>query len=169
MSRPILILSDSPSCSSGLGRITRELALRIHENIPELRVGTVGYGGSGDRNLPFPQYYAECKDWMPLDLPNIWQNFCGDDPGILFTIWDLARLGWLGQCSNPELRTPITRWLTQMRAAKQMLVWGYIPLDAEGPNGKLSFPIRETLKGFDRILLYSNWAKQIVDRSLSNG
>jgi glycosyltransferase involved in cell wall biosynthesis len=161
--RPLLILSDSPSCSSGLGRITRELALRIHENIPELRVGTVGYGGSGDRNLPFPQYYAECKDWMPLDLPNIWRNFCGDDEnGILFSIWDLARLGWLGWAENPEFRN---NHLSQWAQANKIERWCYAPIDAEGPNGKLSYPLKETLLGFDRVLLYSEWSKRIVENS----
>jgi glycosyltransferase involved in cell wall biosynthesis len=161
MSRPILILSDSPSCSSGLGRITRELATRIHEHMPEFRVGTVGYGGSGDRNLPFPQYYAECKDWQPIDLPNIWQNFCGDEKGVIFSVWDLARLGWLGQAENPEFRGYLSQWVNQSKIEK----WGYFPIDSEGPNGKLSYPLKQTLLGFDRVLLYSEWAKKIVEHS----
>jgi glycosyltransferase involved in cell wall biosynthesis len=161
MSRPLLILSDSPSCSSGLGRITREIATRIYQHMPEFRVGCVGYGGSGDRNLPFPQYYAECKDWQPLDLPNIWNNFCCGEKGILFTIWDLARLGWLGQTENPEFRCPLSQWVHQNKIER----WGYFPIDAEGPNGKLSFPLKQTMLGFDRVLLYSKWSQEIVERS----
>jgi glycosyltransferase involved in cell wall biosynthesis len=161
MSRPLLILSDSPSCSSGLGRITRELATRIYQYMPEFRVGTVGYGGSGDRNLPFPQYYAVCDDWVPLDLPNIWDNFCGGEKGILLTIWDMARLGWLGQLECPEMQCRISPWLRQAKMDK----WSYCPIDAEGPNGKLSFPLKQTMLGFDRVLLYSKWSQEIVERS----
>lgn len=160
--QPLLILSDAVSASSGLARITRELATRVHDHLPEFRVGTVGYGGPGSRKLPFAQYHAEVRDWMPLDLPQIWEDFCGDEQGILMSIWDLARLGWLGQPENPEFgKHPLCRWVREVKFKK----WIYAPIDACGPHGKLSFPLKQTLLGFDRVLLYSQWSKEIVERS----
>src|SRR5512146_3194614 len=164
-SKPILILSDSPSASTGLARITRDLSTRIHRCLPEFQVGTVRYGGSGDRNLPFPQYYANVQDWIPLDLPNIWDNFTDGEAGILLCIWDAARLGWLGQYDNPELTCRISDWYRKMRAKKLIKTWIYAPVDAAGPNGKLAYPLKQTLLGFDRVLMYSKWANGIVRES----
>jgi len=58
MPTPLLILSDSPASTSGLGRITRDLALRIHEHMSDVfKVGCLGCGGNpASPALPFPVY-----------------------------------------------------------------------------------------------------------------
>ncbi len=96
---PLLILSDAPSSGTGLGRITKELATRIHIYMGDAcRVATLGYGGPGSRELPFPQYAIEdIGEWIVPALPEVWQDFAGDQKGILFTIWDLSRLMWFAQ------------------------------------------------------------------------
>lgn len=162
---PLLLISDAVSSTTGLGRITRDLAVRIHEHLGDVyRVGTYGIGGQGSRHLGFQQYHAESLDnWVLTGLPEVWEDFAGDEHGIVFTIWDASRLGWLSQpsiqCDNPLLKLFLMK--------PPFKKWGYFPIDAEGPNGKLPYPIQQVLAGFDRRLAYGKWAAEVVDRSLA--
>jgi glycosyltransferase involved in cell wall biosynthesis len=69
---PLLFLSDSISSTSGLGRITRDLATRTHQYCSDVfEVATVGYGGPGSRKFPFPEYHLHSvKDWLCAELPS---------------------------------------------------------------------------------------------------
>ncbi len=164
---PILILSDAPSASSGLGRICRDLALRIATELPDLyEVATLGYGGNGDKSLPFFQYTIEgMKDWYIPTLKDVWENFAGTRRGILFTIWDASRLLWLARpdvkdwCPDPDMR----KWLLKPPFIKV----GYFPMDASGPNGLLSRMVAECLMGYDRIISYTDWSNKMVVDTLS--
>lgn len=162
---PILILSDAPTSGTGLGRITRDLAIRIAENMPDtFRVATLGYGGVASKSLPFHQYSIEGmgSDWVIPTLPQIWQDWTGGEHGILMTIWDLSRLGWLLRpemnCQNHALRDFLLK--------RPFERWTYLPIDAEGPNGKMTFPLQQMLEGSDRILAYGKWGGGVVDRTL---
>ena len=164
---PLLILSDAPSASSGLGRICRDLATRIHQNMGDVcKVATLGYGGPGSCKLGFPQYVIEgLSDWVVPTLPEVWEDFAGEQKGAILSIWDASRLAWYAQpersaqlAAEPVLRN----WLTKAPFKR----FGYFPIDAEGPNGKLSFPLRQTLLGFDRVLAYGAWAKDLIERSI---
>lgn len=165
---PLLILSDSPSSTSGLGRIAREIAQHSHENMADtFRVGCIGYGGAGSRTLPYPQYFIhEINQWMPKELPSVWLDFAGDEKGILLVIWDASRLLWLTHpaehCPDPGLRD----FLIQARENKRMQIWTYSAIDAEGPNGKLSVLLKKVFEGFDRTLTYTKWSAGIVENTL---
>jgi glycosyltransferase involved in cell wall biosynthesis len=172
VSVPLLFLSDAVSSSSGLGRITRDLATRVHQHMPDVfRVGTVGYGGAGSRDIPFPCYHLHSIDnWLVPELPAIWDDFAGEEEGILMCIWDASRLTWLGIpqiCPIPQLR----RWVEEgskprssglVVAPPKIRKWLYGAIDAEGPNGKLSHRIAETYQGFDRVLDYSAFSSRIT-------
>lgn len=161
---PILIVGDAPSAQSGLGRIVRDLAVRLHENCSDVyRVGTYGYGGPGSRELAFPQYHVtEMKDWYLPGLQDVWEDFAGQyQPGVIFTIWDLSRLLWFTRpehCTEPRMR----RWLEQ----KLFKRWGYLPIDAYGPHKRLSVMQRECLAGFDSIVSYSKWSEAMTRETL---
>lgn len=165
---PILIVSDAPSSSTGLGRICRELAIRIHEHLGDIcRVGVLGYGGPGSRRFGFPQYTIEgMNDWIIPTLPEVWDDFAGNEKGIIMTIWDASRLTWFAQPRHCELLTKnpaLRQWLADASFKR----WGYFPIDAGGsPAGKLSFPLQKTLLGFDRILAYGDWAKDVIVQSI---
>lgn len=157
--KKLLFLSDAVSATSGLGRITRDLAKRVHENLGDVyEVATVGYGGNGSVKYPWPQYFLHpIENWLVPELPSIWEDFVGDEEGILMCVWDLSRLYWLGipqTCPIPHLR----RWVESAKMKK----WAYHAIDAEGPNGKLSTRIAETMKGFDRVLDYSEFSSKIT-------
>ena len=44
--------------------------------------------------------------------------------------------------------------------------WGYFPIDAGGPNDKLTFPLHQTLLGFERTLAYGPWAEKVIKHTL---
>jgi glycosyltransferase involved in cell wall biosynthesis len=163
---PLLVLSDSVTSTSGLGRITRDLATRIHETMQDtFRVATIGYGGTGSCKLGFQQYFIhEINQWVVKELPAAWKDFAGDEHGILLVIWDASRLLWLSQpeqyCQIPALR--------EFLMSKPFDLWTYSAIDAEGPNGKLSAALKIVLEGFDRVLTYSEWSARIVERTLGN-
>ena len=95
----LLILSDSASGITGLGRIGRDLALNIHRDLSDVfRVGVCGVGGNYSSRLPFPNYPIQnLQNMVPVDLPRIWQDFAGDDGGtdtcdLEYRVARLARL-----------------------------------------------------------------------------
>lgn len=157
--KKLLILSDSVSSTSGLGRITRDLASRVHRHLGDVySVATVGYGGNGSVKYPWPQYHLHSIDkWLVPELPQVWDDFVGDGEGILFSIWDASRLYWLGMpqtCPIPILR----HWVETAKVKK----WLYGAIDAEGPNGKAPSLIMQTMKGFDRLLDYTAFSSRIT-------
>ncbi len=161
MAVPILILSDAPTAGTGLGRITRDLATRIHAHLPEFEVATLGYGGPQQRSLGFPQYHMEMRDWVVHNLPEVWEDFAGQRKGAILSIWDGSRLLWFARpenCTDPALR----KFLTNMPAERH----GYFPMDATGPNNKLTAILKHTIDAYDRVLAYSKWAEDILKRTL---
>lgn len=157
--KKILFLSDAVSTSSGLARIARDLAIRVHQNLGDLyEVGSVGYGGTGSRSIPFTEYKVHSVDnWLVPELPAVWDDFVGHDEGILMCVWDMSRLYWLGTpatCPNPGLR----QWVEKAKMKK----WAYHAIDAEGPYGKVSLKIAQTMKGFDRVIDYSAFSSKIT-------
>ena len=134
---PILILGDSPDMQGGLSRITRDIAGQLARN-PRFRVATLGRGAVGSIKLPFPQYAIRSllgNDWGQADLPRVWQDFAGKERGIVFTIWDPTRTLWL---SHPELLRDTFPETAQFLHEKHFDLWGYVTLDATGPQDKLS-------------------------------
>lgn len=165
MTVPILLISDAPSAMSGLGRITRDLATRLHARCSDIYdVATLGYGGVGDKTLPFPQYHIESmKDWFIPSLQDVWQNFAGARKGIGMTIWDASRTLWF---ARPESACPdkqARQWLMDAPFRR----WSYPAMDATGPHGRLSYPIRECLSGYDRVVAYSKWAEDMIRASMN--
>ena len=164
---PFLILSDSPSAKTGLARIARELALQIHEKMGDVyRVGCVGPGFDDSVFMPFPNYALhKMENWVVEELPEVWRSFAGAERGILFVIWDASRLLWLADptryCPNQDLR--------QFLLSRPFELWTYTAIDAEGPNGKLSYLLREVLSRCDRVLAYSEWSARIIERTIGNG
>jgi glycosyltransferase involved in cell wall biosynthesis len=161
---PVLIISDAPSSPTGLGRICRELALRAYQNLSDVcRIATFGYGGGGSRDLPFMQYTIEgMSDWVLPTLPEIWHNWAGNEAGAILTIWDASRMGWFSRpnvmCEEPALKL--------FHTTAKIERWIYCPIDAEGPRGRLTYPLAQSLLGFDRILAYSPWGERVIRESL---
>ena len=168
--KPLLIIGDAVSGSSGLSRITRDLAVRIHENLSDVyRLGTAGYGACGSRQFPWPQYNLEgLRDWIIPSLPEICNDFFGKEEMTLLVIWDLGRVNWVSQPQMfPELLAPypgLQKWLVK----RPFKLFGYFPIDASGPQDKLTFPLMKTLLGFDRILAYGQFGEDVIRRTIGD-
>lgn len=171
---PLLFLTDSPDQSTGLARIGRELANRVHSS-PALRdmyrVGFLGRGGIGGDFL-FPNYTIPhnlygtggSAEWGASVLEDVWVNFAGSktEPGIVFTIWDAARMLWL---SCPQ-------YLAEEGTAKKFLMsrpfklWGYFPIDGHTPAGGLGRMAKESMQGYDRVLAYTRFGAIVAEKIL---
>jgi glycosyltransferase involved in cell wall biosynthesis len=166
---PVLILSDAVSASTGLGRIAREIAIRADQHLKDVcRIATLGYGGPGSRQFKFQQYSVEGMgaDWVIPNLPEVWEDWAGNEPGAVLCIWDASRLGWFSRPNHSpaELPDPLKLFLVNARMQR----WVYTPVDAEGPNGKLAYPAMQALLGFDRILAYGRFGESALRKSLGD-
>ncbi len=165
MAKPILLISDDPSASSGLARITRDLATLL-ASMEEFRVGTLGLGGTGSARLPWPQYHMQPGEFGEITLAGVWDEFSRGEPGIVMTTWDATRTLWLARPELCEL-VDTREWLLSARVHKFKL-HGYFPFDATGPGGRFTGLIRECLLGYDRILVPSPWARDQVVRTIGS-
>ena len=160
----IVSFSDHPAAQSGLARIHRDLAIRIHQ-MPEFEIATLGYGSPGSTRLPFPQYsWKENGYFIPTELPFIAQDFANNEPFIFFTIGDIQRFLPL---ADPQFCPDqgFAGWWKERRSTGTKL-WGYFPIDAHGIGGKLPPQLAHTLTHYDRVLVPSQWAKSIVQKTL---
>lgn len=160
---PLLIISDSPAGSTGLGRITRELATRIHTRMPDVfRVATLGYNGQHSSRLPFAQY--QIRSMGPQrelnDLPEVVNDFFQAEAGVVLACWNPGWLEWLAHPDTIQDNEPLKQLLTCGKVKR----WIYAPIDAEGPTG-MPAEIRAILSGFDRRLFYTGWAADLYDRA----
>lgn len=174
MSIPLLVTTDSPDLPSGLARIGRDLATRIHAHLPEFSVGYLGRGGIGSSRFPFPVYTiphsfigsGTSDEWGAAILPQVWKDFAGasDAPGIIFTIWDPARLLWLSRPEYLAADGPLKTFL----ASRPFKLWGYFPVDGHNTHGTLGRLGREVLRGYDRILGYTPYGASVLAKTLDD-
>jgi glycosyltransferase involved in cell wall biosynthesis len=164
---PVIVFSDSPSSNSGLARIARDICTRVHQHLADdFRICSLGYGSPGSCKLPFPQYHwQERGDFIPTELPYVWRDFCQDDNGILFTIGDIQRFLPLADTAFCQDRV-FGQWMSDKRKDGKLKLWGYFPIDAHNKDGKLSPQLAHTLTHYDRILVPSKWAAEIVEKTL---
>lgn len=161
MQVPLLIHSDSPTTSTGLGRITRELAQQIHEKLGEVfRVGVLGFGGMQSRSIPYPLYIVprSMRNCGAVEeLPDVWRDFAGDERGILLSIMNIEWLSWLAAPNVlPEGR------MKSFVKSPPFSKWAYVPVDGDGPDGKLVKTEKHILDGFDRILAYTEFGAEVL-------
>src|ERR1043165_5272791 len=136
---PILFMGDNPALTTGLGRIIKDLAVHV-SSMPEFRVGTFGRGGVASSKLPFAQYvYDESRQWGEELLQGAWEDFAGNQPGVIMTIFDASRLDWFSQ---PRMGGPIQDFLSSERYQR----WGYFAVDSYGIAGKLTGRVADTLR-----------------------
>ena len=161
---PVLIVGDAPDAGTGLGRILGEMAEHADAYLKDVcRIATLGYGGPGSRRFKFMQYHIEgMNDWVIPNLPDAWEDWAGNEAGVILFIWDASRLGWFSRpnvmCDDPDLKL----FLTNAKIER----WIYSPVDALGPRGNLTYPLVQALLGFDRILAYGEFGEGIIRQSL---
>lgn len=169
MTTPLLLVGDAPTAGTGLGRILSDVASRVATNLSDVYdLATVGYGGIASRHLPYRHYTAEgMNGWILPTLPEIWEDWAGKERGVVMFLSDPARLGWF---SRPEMSEELAKYpdLKKFLTKPPFKKWIYAPLDASGPNDKLTFPLAQNLLGFDRILAYGQWGEDVIRRTLGD-
>lgn len=158
ISNPILIIGDAPEQLTGLARIGRDLASLLCQ-LPQFRVAYLGRGATGRAKFPWTQYsYPALGQWGEEYIEPVWKDFSAGQPGVIFSTWDASRMQWFG---HPQT-TPGTlgKFLGEGR---NFYKWGYFPVDGEGPRpGSLPAGIVAAISGYDRVLVPSEWADQLV-------
>ncbi|TFH61463.1 MAG: hypothetical protein E4G90_09665, partial [Gemmatimonadales bacterium] len=157
MKTPILFLGDAPDSGTGLGRIGRDLAyLLATDPTSEFRVGYLGRGGVGSSHFPFQQYpYTPLpgNEWGEQILARVWADFVGNEPGVLFTVWDPTRCDFLTTIYPYMPECELKTFLTN----RPFQLWSYLAIDSEmyGPH------VGDILRGIDRRLYYTEFGARV--------
>ena len=141
---PFLLLGDGPAEPTGLGRIARDLAGQITTS--DLPLDLVQVGGSCPpvwtawRHVPLDRQ----EDWGAKNVEQIYRSLWGNQPGVLFAVWDPARL-----FNYLSVDLPVQRW-------------AYTAIDGANHKGQIGGPAGETLRYFDRVLAYNRYGAEII-------
>lgn len=151
-SNPILIVSDNPALQGGLSRMCRDLA-SLCCTLPEFKVAVMGRGIGQRSKFPFLTYdYPESDNWGENIIEAVWNDFAGEDAGVIITLDDLSRRSWfthpVGQSSE------LQKFLGDGRNFRK---WAYVPVDSTGPLDVQPYSSRTTAMGYDRVLAASEW------------
>jgi glycosyltransferase involved in cell wall biosynthesis len=157
-SNPILFVSDRAEDLSGLARCARDIA-SLAATLPEFRVGYLGRGGIGKKAFPWTSYsYPENAGWGQGHIEEVIRDFFGEERGIIFSNWDLSRLGWM---FGPQYASERQRVL--FGEGRNFELWGYPPVDSTGPDGhRLGVEQLQIANGPDRILAPSEWGMNVL-------
>ena len=161
LSNGLLIVSDAPESTSGLSRVARDIA-SLACTLPEFKVAVLGRGGIGKKSFPWTSYqYPETGHWGEAYLEEVIRDFFGEERGIVFSNWDLSRLGWL---LGPQYQSQ--RQAQAFGAGRNFDLWNYLPVDSCGPSGQaLGVEQSQIAKGPDRILAASEWGMNVLKNS----
>ena len=163
---PILVYTDAPSHNTGLARICRDLASRIHADLGDLfRVATLGVFGRGSARYPWPQYSANGPDDALFNLRQVTEDFFAGERGILLTITPPS---WLFALALPQFMVkekPEWKAYTDWMATRNFDIWAYLAIESHGPFNQYGPTTRAILRGVDRRLYYSKWGATIANNS----
>lgn len=161
LSNGLLILSDAPESTSGLSRVARDIA-SLACTLPEFKVALLGRGSIGKKSFPWTQYaYPDGAGWGQDYLEGVIQDFFGEERGIVFSNWDLSRLGWL---LGPQYINQ--RQAQAFGAGRNFDTWIYSPVDSTGPSGvSLGIEASQIAQGADRIMAASEWGMNVLKNS----
>jgi glycosyltransferase involved in cell wall biosynthesis len=160
-SNALLIVSDRAEDFSGLARVGRDIAT-LAATLPEFRVGYLGRGAVGRKAFPLTQYsYPESAGWGQDHIEEVIRDFFGEERGVIFSNWDLSRLGWL---FGPQYVNQ--RQATLFGEGRNFELWSYVPVDSVGPSGvSLGIEQSRIARGSDRILAASEWGMEVLKNS----
>ena len=147
MKIPLLIVSDGPNESTGLGKIARDLAGQIAAS--DLPVDLLHVGGP-----PIPRFTAwphvpmgeieRAGDWGRSFVEQLYRSQWGSTPGIVWVIWDPSRLA-----AYTGIDLPVQ-------------LWSYPAIDAANRNGTIGGPAAEAIRRADRVIAYGRWASTVL-------
>lgn len=156
--RPLLIYGDGPRLPSGLGRIARDLTLRLHNEDEALGITVVQVGvdppdGWHWQAWPVfgfqPTFHDQGRTAVTLALHDYLDS---DQIPIVFMVMDPSRCFDLTR-KNEDTLLPAH-------------FWGYFPIDSENVAGRLSGPAAEAVWSCQRVLAYGRYGATVLQRTL---
>jgi glycosyltransferase involved in cell wall biosynthesis len=145
---PFLLVSDGPAEATGLGRIARDLGGILSQS--GFPIDFVQLGGTtppvwlGWRHYPLDRR----DDWGASHTAEYYRDLFGSEPGIVWVVWDPARLFHFAQLDLP------------------VQLWSYPAIDAANMHDQISGPARVGLDRADRILGYGRFGARILKNTL---
>jgi len=136
----LLIVSDSPAIASGLGRVTRELAQRFHEDGYDVAVA--GWFDAQGPAMEFDYPVIGAVKHEPASLGPILQHV---KPDVVLAMGDPWDFEWLAA--------------TRARTNAFRLI-GYLTIDGE----PLAMRCERILDGFDDLVTPTEYGRRIIDR-----
>lgn len=167
--KKLLVLSDAPASSSGLARANREICQHIHADLSDrIELATFGLGANASQRFPWFQYPVMRIDNMVLpDLGEICRDFFGSERGIVTTIWNCSWLAWLADPAAKLPQSPLREYLSSgPNNSRPFDLWMYVPIDGHTPSGRLPADSVDALRGADRLLAYTRYGADVIDRAL---
>lgn len=144
---PCLLVGDGPQEATGLGRIARDLGVLIGAR--GLPLDLVSVGGSVPPcwtawpHVPMGET-ERGEDWGKAFVEAVWRDRFGATPGVLWLVWDPARL-----YAYHTIDLPVQKW-------------AYTAVDSHNRRGGLSGPPAAALQSFDRVLAYGRWGSEVI-------
>lgn len=164
---PFLLFGDGPRVQSGLARIARDLAVRLHLEAEALGIAFAQVGidyptGWHFEAWPFYGFQPTMQDYGRIALIKACadlQRDTGQRP-IVLTIQDPARIYDLIR------RDKYWRSLPIGAETIDATFWSYFAVDAHNPQGKIGGPAAAAVQAVDRVLGYGKWGAQVLHATL---
>lgn len=147
MKIPFLLVGDGPAEPTGLGRIARDLGSLLSgmEQLDFVQLGgTTPPVWHGWRTFPLDRR----DDWGASHTAEYYRDLFGQEPGIIWVVWDPSRLFHFSQLDLP------------------IQLWSYPAVDSVNMHHKLSGPALAGLQRADRLIAYGRWASTVLRNSL---
>lgn len=157
---PFVFYGDGPRLPSGLGRIARDILLRLLPEEEELgivvhQVGVDPPDGWHWQGWPFWGFQPDSHDQGRAAMEQVVEELSAQygHPPIIFMIMDPSR------CYD------LTRMAERRDGVQQQLdarFWAYFPIDSENVQGRLSGPAAESIWTCDRLLGYGRYGARVL-------
>lgn len=162
---PLIVYGDGPRLPSGLGRIARDLLLRLTPEQEQLgvvvhQVGVDPPDGWHWQGWPFwgfqPDHHDQGRGAVELAATELFEQY-GKRPIVLMIMdpsrcYDLTRLAATPQ-EEEDGKLPVR-------------FWGYFPIDSENVHGAISGPAAEAVWSCERVLGYGRYGAHVLHQTL---
>jgi glycosyltransferase involved in cell wall biosynthesis len=161
---PFIVFGDGPRLHSGLGRIARDLAVRLYTAQDELgiRLLQVGVDPPGGWHFQAWDFYGFHETTAGFGRPAMETVVAElEDQGapkpVILCLTDPSRVYDLTRLSADVDDDPLT---------KRAHFWGYFPIDSENLQGAIGGPASEAVWDMDRILAYGTYGARVLQRTV---
>lgn len=163
---PFLVYGDGPRLPSGLGRIARDLLLRLHPEQDQLGIHVMQFGvdppdGWHWTAWPFWGFQPHLGDQGHEALQQILDHELdpeGPTP-IVLMIMDPSRCFDLTSTFLPPDEA-------LKQGARPVRFWGYFPIDSENVEGRIGGPAAEAVWACERVMGYGRYGAGVLSATL---